>query len=99
MALKMIADEHNDTMMVEAAKRLGYVLELKDPAAEGDRVMFVYPDRTNRYTPEVYRNTWPSLEDWKIQTSSYGTLKPEEIDEVIKGYQNAQEMVALLKLI
>lgn len=58
-----------------------------------------YNEGRKNYIPEIYyednyfgeRN--PRFE---IQTTSYGALNPEEIQKVIKGYQEAVEAVEIL---
>lgn len=60
----------------------------------------ITPDE-KKYLPKIYSDiNWDS-EKWefKIQTTAYGALKPEEINEVINGYQEAQEVVKELEKI
>lgn len=52
--------------------------------------------------PIDHKSMLPSIyfyneEGFRIQTTSYGALKPEEIDEVIEGYKTAQATVEELK--
>ena len=54
-------------------------------------------DWNNRYLPEIRYNNWGEEKEFKIQTTSYGSLKPEEIKEVIKGYETAMYVVAVIK--
>lgn len=58
----------------------------------------ITPDE-KKYLPKIYSDmNWDSEEwEFKIQTTAYGALKPEEINEVINGYQEAQEVVKELE--
>ena len=52
-----------------------------------------------RYLPEIYdcTDTEKTELQLKIQTTSYGSLDPEIIDVVIKGYENAIKTVLYIK--
>lgn len=63
------------------------------------RVELSYEDRHNNYFPEIYYEDGCFVEDkpeFKIQTTSYGAMNPEEIRKVIAGYQEAMEAVEIL---
>lgn len=52
-----------------------------------------------RYLPEIYFDDGFYGEDKKwfeIQTTSYGALTPDKIKEVVAGYEQALEAVAIL---
>lgn len=52
------------------------------------------------YTPDIYFTGTKFGEvrnEFQIQTSSFGALAPEVIPEVIKGYEVAMQVVAILK--
>lgn len=46
------------------------------------------------YLPDIYvgEHNGRGFQEISIQTTSYGALKPSEIDKVIKGYQTAQSV-------
>lgn len=48
----------------------------------------VYPIDIGSYSPEVYLDEGT----YKIQTSSFGSLTPDEFDKFIQANQNAQNM-------
>lgn len=56
-------------------------------------------DKNSRYIPEIYsrREMDGTITDFKIQTTSYGSLKVDEIEEVIKYLNEAKEVVETLK--
>lgn len=54
-----------------------------------------------KYLPRIYYNDWSCLDEnatpkFTIQTTAYGDLNPEEIREMIKGYEEAIEVVEAL---
>ena len=60
----------------------------------------VYKDYSNRFLPEIFfdgRRYGETVNEFRIQTTSYGSLKPEEIKEVMKGYETALAVVEILK--
>ena len=54
-------------------------------------------DRNDKYLPSISYSNWSEEKEFTIETTSYGSLKPEEIKEVIKGYETAMYVVAVLK--
>ena len=65
----------------------------------GDKYIRVFiTDRNDRYLPEVYCiiNRKSKIIEFKIQTTSYGSLTPDEIKQVIAGYNEALEVVEIL---
>lgn len=46
--------------------------------------------------PEITYDSWDTKE-FRIQTTSYGSLVPDEINKVIEGLQEAQEVVKTIK--
>lgn len=58
-----------------------------------------YEDKHNNYIPEIYYEDDIFGEyrpQFKIQTTSYGSMDPKEIQKVIAGYQEAMEAVEIL---
>ena len=51
------------------------------------------------YLPDIYARYDCNYDtvDFEIQTTAYGTIKPEEIGKVIAGYQEAQELALTLR--
>lgn len=63
-----------------------------------DRVN-VCPDWTEEYLPEIEFDDEYEGHEWRrfyIQTASYGPLEPDDIREVVAGYQEALEVVEVL---
>lgn len=54
-------------------------------------------DNRGRFLPEVYPPSLYYKEDWKVQTTSYGSLSFDEFEEFIKQQQNAFSMIKELK--
>ena len=54
-------------------------------------------DWTEKYLPDIYyeKRFGAKIGHFEIQTTSYGSLPSEEIDKVIVGYKEAQEVAAL----
>lgn len=49
-----------------------------------------------KYIPTILYDSWDTKE-FRIQTTSYGSLVPDEINKVIEGLQEAQEVVKTIK--
>ena len=76
----------NTTTTIKKAEALGYRLII-------DGYVTVTPLDRESFTAEVYK----AYEgDWEVQTTSYGTLSPQDIDMVIDGLKRGQELVKLL---
>lgn len=73
--------------LINKAKYLGYRLRIEED------FVTVAPMGSEVYTAEVHK---AYKGDWEVQTTSYGTVSPETIDEVIYGLKRAQEMAELL---
>jgi len=60
----------------------------------------VNPNREKDYVPEIYFNYDifgdDKAREFKIQTTSYGSLSPADIQRVIDGYKEAVEVVNIL---
>lgn len=58
----------------------------------------IYSDK--EYAPNIYyTESWTKDDltpEFRIQTSSYGAMKPSEIQKIIAGYQEAVEVVEVL---
>lgn len=71
---------------------------------DGDKLIRIhvdlsYEDRYNNYFPEIYYENDDLAGqngEFKIQTTAYGTMNPDEIKKVIAGYQEAIEAVEIL---
>ena len=59
----------------------------------------VQKNHDRRFLPEIYsrQDLNGDLTGFEIQTTAYGTLPIEGIDEVIEGFQEAQQAVRLLE--
>ena len=73
--------------LINEAEYLGYKLHVDD-----DYTVVTPLDREN-YTAEVHK---AFKGQWKVQTTSYGTVSPETIDLVIDGLKRASELAELL---
>lgn len=64
---------------------------------------YIVPDQRKEYLPDIAYSLvdigedGKKTKDFKIQTTAYGSLSPTEIKKVIKGYQEAIEVVGALK--
>ena len=60
----------------------------------------VNPNRKMDYLPEIYFNYDifgdADTREFRIQTTSYGSLSPADIQKVIAGYNEAVEVVSIL---
>lgn len=60
----------------------------------------IIKDRNIEYLPDIYfnQNIFDNndVKDFKIQTTSYGSLSPEDIQKVIDGYNEAVKVVNVL---
>ena len=73
---------------------------------DGDKMVRIcvnlsYEDRHNNYFPEIYYEDdifGESKPEFKIQTTAYGAMNPDEIQKVIAGYQEAIEAVRILNM-
>lgn len=82
----------------------GYTVA-KEPSSWPTRgYMFkFYTDPNRKYLPEIYNHmssvSGRKNEEWtfRIQTVSFGSLLPEEIESVVSGYQTALETVHMVK--
>lgn len=53
-----------------------------------------YPDRSIRYLPDIYDYGESAF---RIQTTSYGSLPPEEIRELITAQQTALDAIRIVE--
>lgn len=72
---------------IKQAEALGYKLLIDE-----DYTIVTALDR-DICTAEVHRDF---RGPWKVQTTSYGMVSPEDVDKVIDGLKRGKEMVALL---
>lgn len=63
-----------------------------------------YSGKGRQYLPDIYdhidcRSSMDNESEWafRIQTVSYGSLHPDEIEKIISGYQTALETIQLVK--
>lgn len=63
-----------------------------------------YPEYHKRYLPEIYdyidnkefRDSGVEFA-FRIQTTSFGSLLPDEIQQVVSGYQTALDVIKIVK--
>lgn len=75
----------------------GYIVFTTYPTGDIDKDIYVYSDK--EYAPDIYfyeAHLNKGKEGFRIQTTAYGALDTEEIEEVMKGYQEALEVVKIL---
>ncbi|WP_434699440.1 hypothetical protein [Trueperella pyogenes] len=89
---KMSIEEETTQRLVENANRLAYTIVTIDTT--DDLAIEIRPAACMPYTPPLYRD-WQTGQ-WTIQTTSYGSLDPEEIEKVTDGYRRAIAMVSEL---
>lgn len=99
-------DERTKISLVDNTTKTGITYEIG--GYEVDQYITLYEDGSTWESFRVGRNIeeWylPDLEfgndghskDFQIVTKAYGVLSPEEVKEVIKGYQEAIEVVRIL---
>lgn len=73
--------------LINEAEYLGYRLHIDEDYT------VVVPAMVGSFTAEVHKDY---KGQWGVQTTSYGALSPETIDQVIDGLKRGQEMAALL---
>ena len=73
--------------IIKKAEALGYRLRIEDG------YVTVAPLDRESFTAEVHKDF---RSPWGVETTSYGTLSPADIDMVIYGLKRAQEMAELL---
>lgn len=58
-----------------------------------------YSGKDNQYLPDIYDHSKDNESEWafRIQTVSYGSLPPDEIEKIITGYQTAFEAIRIVK--
>ena len=83
----------NVTTITDKAAELGYVVFI-----EGGELYSIAIADHDSYTLEVSlpRVMFGEAHPATIQTTAFGPQTSEQIDQVIKAYQNAQKMVALI---
>lgn len=61
-------------------------------------IIIVLKDTANRYSPKIYtdQKSGSNIKGFEIETKGYGSLDIKDIEDVIKGYQNAIEVVKIL---
>ena len=89
---KMSIEEETTQRLVENANRLAYTIVTID--STDDLAIEIRPAARMPYTPPLYRD-WQTGQ-WTIQTTSYGSLDPEEIEKVTDSYRRAIAMVSEL---
>lgn len=101
MELKLIETVENGTGKTNIYNISNYTIR-ETIYVNGDRYITNYFDSKERFTPDIYPiysndGLGGEIVDFKIQTSSYGTLTLEEMRELIKAYKNAIAIIEVLK--
>lgn len=79
--------------------KIDHIVTTFDCGESYDRVR-ITTDGHERFLPDIY---WEDEDidgrcgGFKIQTTAYGALEPEDIQKVIAGYQEALEVIQLLE--
>lgn len=86
--------------------RFGYVLEEESciKVINGNKYLdvYVYADGSNKYAPDIYPPVRAAEQkilncpNFKVQTSSYGALLPEEYKQFAVAVENANKLVQYL---
>lgn len=101
MKLKLIKTVENGTGKTNIYNISNYTIR-ETIYVNGDRYITNYFNSKEKFTPDIYPiysngGLGGEIVDFKIQTSSYGTLTLEEIRELIKAYKNAIAIIEVLK--
>ena len=105
LKLELVKEKKQKSGKIEAIYRLfrisEYTVEFSKYIYEDgeEETIIVRKDYNAEFLPEIYSNIGAfgsRKKEIKIQTSSYGALSPEDIQKVIKGYETALEVVAIL---
>lgn len=101
MELKLIETVENGTGKTNIYNISNYTIR-ETIYVNGDRYITNYFDSKEKFTPDIYPiysndGLGGEIVDFKIQTSSYGTLTLEEMQELIKAYKNAIAVIEVLK--
>ena len=91
---KCSVEEENTERLIGRANRLGYTITSIE-IEPGRVAIFIVPSPLFPYTPELDRDF--ETDQWRVQTTSYGALNLDNIEQVTEGYGRAAAMVRELE--
>ena len=99
MELKLIAsaqDGNNTAHKYEIGDYVVYDEQVEDN--KYSEIFVVLKDTAKRYSPKIYTDQkfGSNIKGFEIETKGYGSLDTKDIEDIIKGYQNAIEVVKIL---
>lgn len=103
MKLELVKRMAQDNAVCKIFKIADYTVEYAVYNVGTDRewkTIYINSDYSKEYLPGIHftgKRYGETLNEFTIQTTSYGSLKPEEIKEVMKGYETALAVVEILK--
>ena len=97
MELKLLTTKENSRRSIINIYQIGNYKVVEEITSNYTFISVRVNEEAPEYTPEIYTRE----EDFKvvsfaIQTTSYGSLLVDEIEEVIKGFNEAIEVVKIL---
>lgn len=100
------ADNRSFDRIDRLCKRFGYALDEESciKVINGNKYLdvYVYADGSNKYAPHIYpparavEQKILNCPNFRVQTSSYGALLPEEYEQFAVAVENANKLVQYL---
>ena len=87
-------EEENTERLIGRANRLGYTITSIE-IEPGRVAISIVPSPLFPYTPELDRDF--ETDQWRVQTTAYGALNLDNIEQVTEGYGRAAAMVRELE--
>lgn len=98
--MKLISQNIGKARSSKVYECLGYEIHELTYHDSGLVSLIINSCKSKKYLPTIYTDDdfdTCGIKGFKIMTTSYGTLNPNEIEEVIQGYQMALKVVKELE--
>lgn len=98
--MKLISENTGRVRSSKVYECLGYEIHELTYHNSGLVSLIINSCKSEKYLPTIYTDDdfdTCGIKGFKIITTSYGTLNPDEIEEVIQGYQMAIKVVKELE--
>ena len=98
--MKLISENTGKVRSSKVYECLGYEIHELTYHDSGLVTLIINPCKSEKYLPTIYADDdfdTCGIKGFKIQTTAYGALHSDEIEEVIKGYQVALRVVKELE--